>query len=44
MSVIRMIDLALSDKKVLIRQDLNVPIKEGKVTSDVSIRSALPTL
>ncbi|NBC22911.1 MAG: phosphoglycerate kinase [Gammaproteobacteria bacterium] len=37
-------ELSLDGKRVLIREDLNVPIKEGKVTSDARIRAALPTL
>jgi len=44
MSVIKMTDLDLVGKRVLIRQDLNVPIKEGKVTSDARIRASLPTI
>ncbi|HHZ69942.1 MAG TPA: phosphoglycerate kinase [Methylococcaceae bacterium] len=44
MSIKRMIDLDLSGKRVLIRQDLNVPIKDGMVTSDIRIRASLPTI
>ncbi|SMN00259.1 Phosphoglycerate kinase [uncultured Candidatus Thioglobus sp.] len=44
MSVINLSDLELSSKKVLIRQDLNVPIKEGVVTSDKRIKASLPTI
>jgi len=44
MSVIKMTDLDLAGKRVLIRQDLNVPIADGKVTSDKRIRASLPTL
>ncbi len=39
-----MTDLALSNQRVLIREDLNVPIKDGKITSDARLRAALPTL
>ena len=44
MSVIKMTDLDLSGKRVLIRQDLNVPVKDGKVTSDKRIRASIPTI
>ncbi|HID36462.1 MAG TPA: phosphoglycerate kinase [Ghiorsea sp.] len=44
MSVIKMTDLDLAGKRVLIRQDLNVPISDGKVTSDKRIRASLPTI
>ncbi len=44
MSVIKMTDLDLSGKRVLIRQDLNVPIADGQVSSDKRIRASLPTL
>lgn len=44
MSVIKMTDLDLAGKRVLIRQDLNVPVKDGKVTSDARIRASLPTI
>ncbi|MFS7197821.1 phosphoglycerate kinase [Rahnella inusitata] len=44
MSVIKMSDLDLAGKRVLIRADLNVPVKDGKVTSDARIRASLPTI
>ncbi len=44
MSFLRMSDLDLRGKRVLIREDLNVPIDNGEVTSDARIRAALPTL
>jgi len=44
MSVIKMTDLDLKGKRVLIRQDLNVPVKDGRVTSDARIRASLPTV
>ncbi|AGP45896.1 Phosphoglycerate kinase [Serratia plymuthica] len=44
MSVINMSDLDLAGKRVLIRSDLNVPVKDGKVTSDARIRASLPTI
>lgn len=44
MSVIKMADLDLAGKRVLIRQDLNVPIADGKVSSDKRIRASLPTI
>ena len=39
-----MVDLDLSGKRVLIRQDLNVPVKDGKVTSDLRIQASVPTI
>ena len=44
MSVIRMSDLDLNGKRVLIREDLNVPVKHGKVTSDARLKAAIPTI
>jgi len=44
MSIIKMADLALSGKRVLIREDLNVPVADGKVASDARIRAAVPTI
>ncbi len=44
MSILRMTDLDLANKRVLIREDLNVPIDNGRITSDQRITAALPTL
>jgi len=44
MSVIKMTDLDLAGKRVLIRQDLNVPVKDGKVTSAKRIEASMPTI
>ncbi len=42
--LVKIADLDLSGKTVLIREDFNVPIKNGEVTSDIRIRAAIPTL
>lgn len=44
MSFIKMTDLDLKGKRVLIRADLNVPVKDGKVTSDARITASMPTV
>jgi len=44
MKVKRMTDLDLAGKRVMIRLDLNVPVEDGRVTSDARIRATLPTL
>ena len=44
MSILRMTELDLAGKRVLIRQDLNVPVADGKVTSDQRITASIPTI
>lgn len=44
MSIKRMAEVPLAGKRVLIREDLNVPVKDGVVSSDARIRAALPTI
>ncbi|MBN8726684.1 MAG: phosphoglycerate kinase [Xanthomonadales bacterium] len=44
MTIIRMSDLDLAGRRVLIREDLNVPVEDGRVTSEARIVAALPTL
>ena len=44
MSFIKLTDLDLAGKRVLLRADLNVPVKDGKVTSDARITASMPTI
>src|SRR5690606_40299583 len=44
MTVLKMTDLDLAGKRVLIREDLNVPVKDGVGTSDARILASLPTI
>lgn len=44
MTMLKMSDLKLKGKRVLIREDLNVPLKNGVITSDMRIQAALPTI
>lgn len=44
MNVIKMTDLNLKGKRIFIRADLNVPVKDGKVTSDARITASMPTI
>ena len=44
MNVPAMADLDLAGRRVLIREDLNVPLKDGKVASDARLRASLPAL
>ncbi len=44
MSILKMSELDLAGKRVLIREDLNVPVKDGHVSSDARIRACLPTI
>jgi len=44
MTIIKMANIDLANKRVLIREDLNVPIQEGKITSDARLQAALPTI
>ncbi|MCY4285391.1 MAG: phosphoglycerate kinase [Thiotrichales bacterium] len=44
MNILAMTDLDLADRRVLIREDLNVPLRDGEVASDARLRAALPTL
>jgi len=44
MSITKMADLDLNGKRILIRQDLNVPVKDGQVTSDIRIRASIPAI
>ena len=44
MAIKKMTDLNLTGKRVLIREDLNVPVKDGRISSDARIRASLPTI
>ncbi len=44
MNYLRMENLDLAGKRVMIREDLNVPVSDGHVTSDARIKAALPTI
>ena len=44
MPIRAMHEIDISQKTVLIRQDLNVPIEDGKITSDARLRASLPTI
>ena len=44
MSFIKLTDLDLAGKRILIRADMNVPVKDGKVTSDARITASMPTI
>ena len=44
MAITKMADIDLTGKRVLIREDLNVPLKQGEITSDARIRAAIPTI
>ena len=44
MNLLKLDDIELSGKRVLVREDLNVPIKDGIITSDQRLQAALPTL
>ena len=44
MSFLRMDEVDLTGKRVMIREDFNVPLDAGQVTSDARLRAALPTI
>jgi phosphoglycerate kinase len=44
MTIVKMSDVKLKGQRVLIREDLNVPLKHNEITSDIRIRSAIPTI
>ena len=44
MNILKMEDIDLKGKRVLIREDLNAPVKEGRVTSDARLKASLPTI
>jgi len=42
-NVLTMVEMELANRRLLIRQDLNVPIKDGLISNDARIRASLPT-